>query len=146
MMSFRVTLISRMKLCNKQIIIKTALCYRSSASGVWQLPGQCWGAGRVGGGDSTYQSRKWTRLWIQNRQHSQGQDTLWGELSFAFHPHILHLLLDILLSFSLPQVFMVDQSQGTAQLQARHPLDCEERSSYTVTIAAVSCSGQLSQR
>jgi hypothetical protein len=36
---------------------------------------------------------------------------------------------------------MVDQSQGTAQLQARHPLDCEERSSYTYT-----CSGQLSQR
>ena len=59
---------------------------------------------------------------------------------------MFRLLLHILFFSSLPQVFMVDQSQGTAQLQARHPLDCEERSSYTVTIAAVSCSGQLSQR
>ena len=38
-MSFSVTLMSMMKLCNIQTIIKTALFYRSSASGVWQLPG-----------------------------------------------------------------------------------------------------------
>lgn len=43
------------------------------------------------------------------------------------------------------EVFMLDQTAGTAQLQARHPLNCEEKNSYTVTIAAVSCSGQLSE-
>ena len=31
-------------------------------------------------------------------------------------------------------------------MQARHPLNCEETNSYTVTIAAVSCAGQLSER
>jgi len=43
------------------------------------------------------------------------------------------------------EVFMLDQAAGTAQLQARHPLNCEEKNSYTVTIAAVSCAGQLSE-
>jgi len=42
------------------------------------------------------------------------------------------------------EVFMLDQTAGTAQLQARHPLNCEEKNSYIVTIAAVSCTGELS--
>jgi len=42
------------------------------------------------------------------------------------------------------QIFMLDQASGTAQLQARHPLNCEEKNFYRVSIAAVSCAGQLS--
>ena len=36
---------------------------------------------------------------------------------------------------------MLDQEAGTAQLRARHPLNCEEKKNYVVTIAAVSRAG-----
>jgi len=42
------------------------------------------------------------------------------------------------------EVFMVDQETGTAQLKARHPLNCEERRTHVVSIVAVSCSGATS--
>ena len=41
---------------------------------------------------------------------------------------------------------MVNESSGAAQLRARHPLNCEEEDSFVITIAAVSCSGALSNR
>ena len=41
---------------------------------------------------------------------------------------------------------MVDQETGTAQLKARHPLNCEERRTHVVSIVAVSCSGATSDR
>ena len=41
---------------------------------------------------------------------------------------------------------MLDQEAGTAQLKARHPLNCEEKKNYVVTIAAVSCAGVVSER
>ena len=41
---------------------------------------------------------------------------------------------------------MLDQEAGTAQLKARHPLNCEERRKHVVSIAAVSCSGATSER
>lgn len=44
------------------------------------------------------------------------------------------------------QVFMLDQEAGTAQLKARHPLNCEEKRRHVVSVAAVSCSGAASQR
>lgn len=40
---------------------------------------------------------------------------------------------------------MLDQEAGTAQLKARHPLNCEERRKHVVSIAAVSCSGATSE-
>jgi len=43
------------------------------------------------------------------------------------------------------EVFMLDQEAGTAQLRARHPLNCEEKKNYVVTIAAVSCAGIVSE-
>ena len=44
------------------------------------------------------------------------------------------------------QVFMLDQEAGTAQLKARHPLNCEDKRRHVVSIAAVSCSGTTSDR
>ena len=44
------------------------------------------------------------------------------------------------------QVFMLDQEAGTAQLKARHPLNCEDKRRHVVAIAAVSCSGATSDR
>ena len=44
------------------------------------------------------------------------------------------------------QVFMLDQEAGTAQLKARHPLNCEQKKEHVVSIAAVSCSGVTSER
>ena len=41
---------------------------------------------------------------------------------------------------------MLDQEAGTAQLKARHPLNCEEKRRHVVSVAAVSCSGAASQR
>ena len=41
---------------------------------------------------------------------------------------------------------MLDQEVGTAQLKARHPLNCEEKRRHVVSVAAVSCSGAASQR
>jgi hypothetical protein len=41
---------------------------------------------------------------------------------------------------------MVDQQEGTAELRARRPLDCEERRSYDLEVAAVSCTGEISAR
>ena len=41
---------------------------------------------------------------------------------------------------------MLDQELGTAQLSARHTLNCEEKKNYVVTIAAVSCAGSVSER
>ena len=39
------------------------------------------------------------------------------------------------------EIFMLDQDAGTAQLKARHPLNCKEKKNYVVTIAAVSRAG-----
>ena len=44
------------------------------------------------------------------------------------------------------QVFMLDQEAGTAQLKARHPLNCEDKRRHVVSIAAVSCTGATSDR
>ena len=41
---------------------------------------------------------------------------------------------------------MKSPENGTAELKARHPLNCENRSRYVLTIAAVACNGQVSQR
>ena len=39
------------------------------------------------------------------------------------------------------EIFMLDQDAVTAQLKARHPLNCKEKKNYVVTIAAVSRAG-----
>jgi hypothetical protein len=41
---------------------------------------------------------------------------------------------------------MLDQSEGTAELRAKRPLDCEEKRIYDMEVAAVSCTGQISPR
>jgi hypothetical protein len=41
---------------------------------------------------------------------------------------------------------MLDQSDGTAELRAKRPLDCEEKRIYDMEVAAVSCTGQISPR
>jgi len=41
---------------------------------------------------------------------------------------------------------MLDQADGTAELRAKRPLDCEETRSYDMEVAAVSCTGQISAR
>ena len=41
---------------------------------------------------------------------------------------------------------MLDQEAGSAQLKARHPLNCGEKRRHVVSVAAVSCSGAASQR
>ena len=41
---------------------------------------------------------------------------------------------------------MLDQEAGTAQLKARHPLNCEQKKLHVVSIAAVACSGEISER
>ena len=41
---------------------------------------------------------------------------------------------------------MKSPENGTAELKARHPLNCELQQNYRLTIAAVSCNGQISPR
>ncbi len=41
---------------------------------------------------------------------------------------------------------MLDQTDGTAELRARRPLDCEETRTYNMEVAAVSCTGEISAR
>ena len=41
---------------------------------------------------------------------------------------------------------MKSPENGTAELKARHPLNCEARANYVLTIAAVACNGQISER
>ena len=41
---------------------------------------------------------------------------------------------------------MKSPENGTAELKARHPLNCERKESYVLTIAAVACNGQVSER
>ena len=41
---------------------------------------------------------------------------------------------------------MASPENGTAELKARHPLNCEREESYVLTIAAVACNGQVSER
>ena len=41
---------------------------------------------------------------------------------------------------------MKSPENGTAELKARHPLNCESKESYVLTIAAVACNGQVSER
>lgn len=43
------------------------------------------------------------------------------------------------------EIFMLDQETGTAQLKTRRPLNCEEKKNYVVTIAAVACTGDISE-
>ena len=47
---------------------------------------------------------------------------------------------------SYVQIFMKSPENGTAELKARHPLNCETKESYELTIAAVACNGQISER
>ena len=44
------------------------------------------------------------------------------------------------------QIFMKSPENGSAELKARHPLNCETKESYELTIAAVACNGQISER
>ena len=41
---------------------------------------------------------------------------------------------------------MKSPENGTAELKARHPLNCEAKENYILTIAAVACNGQISER
>lgn len=43
------------------------------------------------------------------------------------------------------EIFMKSPENGTAELKARHPLNCEARANYVLTIAAVACNGQISE-
>ena len=56
------------------------------------------------------------------------------------------LIHEIFFTILSRQVFMLDQEAGTAQLKARHPLNCEQKKEHVVSIAAVSCSGVTSER
>ena len=47
---------------------------------------------------------------------------------------------------SYVQIFMKSPENGTAELKARNPLNCETKESYELTIAAVACNGQISER
>jgi len=44
------------------------------------------------------------------------------------------------------EVFMIDELTGEAELRARRPLDCETEDTYSLTIQAVACTGEQSQR
>ena len=48
--------------------------------------------------------------------------------------------------FVFVQIFMKSPENGSAELKARHPLNCETKESYELTIAAVACNGQISER
>ncbi len=41
---------------------------------------------------------------------------------------------------------MIDELTGEAELRARRPLDCETEDSYSLTIQAVACTGEQSER
>ena len=44
------------------------------------------------------------------------------------------------------KIFMKSPENGTAELKARHPLDCESKEKYELSIAAVACNGLISPR
>ena len=49
-------------------------------------------------------------------------------------------------SILLFKIFMKSPENGTAELKARHPLDCESKEKYELSIAAVACNGLISPR
>ena len=44
------------------------------------------------------------------------------------------------------QIVVLNQEDGTAELRARHRLNCEDKKSYQFDIQAISCSGTYSDR
>ena len=78
-------------------------------------------------------------------------NTDWGKIPFEvkliFNQN--YITFSVLLSnieLILFQIFMKSPENGTAELKARHPLNCETKESYELTIAAVACNGQISER
>ena len=48
--------------------------------------------------------------------------------------------------FSILQVFVLNQVEGTAELRLKEALNCEEKKSYQFDIQALSCTGSYSER
>lgn len=50
------------------------------------------------------------------------------------------------LFFLLFQIILKDDGEGEVQLKAHRTLNCEKRKNYKFDIAAVSCSGEVSEK